>query len=97
VVRGRLLQAVVVAGLGLEALPASADEQGSGTTERIRPGDIVVANIGDHSVSVFDGETESSGSTERPERSGPPSRRYRTAACPWASRFVDRGSSSATS
>jgi sugar lactone lactonase YvrE len=25
--------------------------------ERIRPGDIVVANLGDHSVSVFDGES----------------------------------------
>lgn len=38
------------------ASPAALVGQDPGV-ERIRPGDIVVANLGDHSVSVFDGES----------------------------------------
>lgn len=48
---------IVVAGLAIVTSAPDLAAQADSREARIRPGDIVVANIGDHSVSVFDGET----------------------------------------
>lgn len=46
--------AVLASGVAAPALAQAATSAGA---DRIRPGDIVVANLADHTVSVFDGES----------------------------------------
>lgn len=54
----RTSSSIAVAGVLLASLSTPSEGQESGRNgDLIRPGDIVVANIADHSVSVFDGET----------------------------------------
>lgn len=49
--------AILVALASSSSAPALAQAAAARHPERIRPGDVVVANLADHTVSVFDGES----------------------------------------